>query len=120
MNEMKPCPFCRCRVVSLEDIKRQCFVECSKCGATGPVYDRDKKEKAVEAWNNTWMLWVHVTESLPEEGLNVLIIHDGIVDIGYQHNGEWYSNTPGHRFLDVEHWCYLPPLPEKSDDSPQT
>ena len=113
--ELKPCPFCRCRYVYLEQVKRQCFVECSKCGATGPAYSRNEKKYAISAWNRSWPSWVSTKTTLPEDGRNVLIIHDKVVEIGYQYGGQWYTNTSGPVHSVVELWCDLPVLPKMSD-----
>ena len=118
MNELKPCPFCGSTDLFVEDGIDHYRIECRSCLASGPAVRMP--DEAAKPWNLRKSHWISVEESLPEEGLNVLIVHNGIVDIGYHQNGEWYSNTPYHRFLDVEYWCYLPQLPEASNDRPKS
>lgn len=49
MDEMKPCPFCGSKKISLDVSGNWAQVECDSCGSAGAVFDN--KEEAIEAWN---------------------------------------------------------------------
>lgn len=55
MAELKPCPFCEGKTVSIYDYQNYYTlpyhwrVKCDKCGAEGPI--ADSKEEAIDAWN---------------------------------------------------------------------
>ena len=54
MAELKPCPFCRSKKVKVNPFKE--YVECYKCGATGPFISnqflfRTTSKQAIDAWN---------------------------------------------------------------------
>lgn len=47
-----PCPFCGSDARLFDQLSQQSFVECKKCGASGPdVHGPDNKQKAIEGWN---------------------------------------------------------------------
>ena len=49
--ELKPCVFCQCKdfICAEEFMSSDAWVECTGCGARGPV--KDTVEEAREAWN---------------------------------------------------------------------
>lgn len=54
MAKSKPCPFCGNKKVKVNPFNE--YVECNKCGATGPFIEnqfllRTTKKHAIDAWN---------------------------------------------------------------------
>jgi len=52
MEKLKPCPFCGCTRISVEEdtIARHAYAHCSQCCSTGP--DMADRRVAIVAWNN--------------------------------------------------------------------
>lgn len=55
MTDLKPCPYCGGITFQVCDFSKCAFVQCTKCGMTGPHKtwgsEEDRKENCQVAWN---------------------------------------------------------------------
>lgn len=61
--------------------------------------------------------WVPVTERLPEDGKDVLVLIRGIVDVGF-HFAQYGWETYTMRTVGITHWMPLPEPPKEVQHEP--
>lgn len=49
LPKLKPCPFCGCKEIDVEESCGDTYIQCSGCGITSNLYK--SKRNAVEFWN---------------------------------------------------------------------
>jgi len=112
MENLKPCPFCGSRNISVTDASDEDFpyrVGCDtlQCLCEYPVdYFFADEQEAIEAWNTRASQWISVKDRLPKKGDTVLLFDGMFIEIGLAK----IDFNPGVD-LDFTHWQPLPEPP---------
>jgi len=66
------------------------------------------------------MSWIKTSERLPEELVTVILKLDDEYDFGWIEKGDcglyWEGHCDPYDINDVDHWMYIPPLPEEQGE----